>query len=230
MAKNEHSVSSRKRLRRLGWIGLGVLGLIVLAMIPGYRLWEYYCGRAVESNAVLTLPTGSDFRALVDSLESAAVLHNPKRFEKWAHSRDLDSSVHPGRYRLDAGMSYSSLINMLKSGRQTPVRVTFNNLRTPARMAGVLARKLEPDSLTWVHTLMSDSLAKQYGSNPVYAVYSQYIRILLEYDSRCFFTTDEKGDGSLLVLSRGKVGPLWFEPRGGVHIGLDRLRGDEAYR
>ena len=145
MAKNEYSVSSQKRLRRLGWIGLGVLGLIVLAMIPGYRLWEYYCGRAVESNAVLTLPTGSDFRALVDSLESAAVLHNPKRFEKWAHSRDLDLSVHPGRYRLDAGMSYSSLINMLKSGRQTPVRVTFNNLRTPARLAGVLARKLEPD-------------------------------------------------------------------------------------
>ena len=163
MAKNEYSVSSQKRLRRLGWIGLGVLGLIVLAMIPGYRLWEYYCGRAVESNAVLTLPTGSDFRALVDSLESTAVLHNPKRFEKWAHSRDLDLSVHPGRYRLDAGMSYSSLINMLKSGRQTPVRVTFNNLRTPARLAGVLARKLEPDSLTWVHTLMSDSLAKQYG-------------------------------------------------------------------
>ena len=38
MAKNEYSVSSQKRLRRLGWIGLGVLGLIVLAMIPGYRL------------------------------------------------------------------------------------------------------------------------------------------------------------------------------------------------
>ena len=65
MAKNEYSVSSQKRLRRLGWIGLGVLGLIVLAMIPGYRLWEYYCGRAVESNAVLTLPTGSDFRAVI---------------------------------------------------------------------------------------------------------------------------------------------------------------------
>lgn len=162
MAKDKDK-SSRNGLRPVQWVGLGVLVLIVLAMIPGYRLGTYYLGRAIDSDAVLLVPTGSDFATLVDSLESKKVLHNPKRFERWARSRGLDSSINPGRYQLKAGTSYASLINVLKSGRQTPVRVTFNNLRTPERLAGVLARKLEPDSLTWIKALTSDSLAKPYG-------------------------------------------------------------------
>ena len=162
MAKDKDK-SSRKGLRPVQWVGLGVLVLIVLAMIPGYRLGTYYLGRAIDSDAVLLVPTGSDFATLIDSLESKNVLHNPKRFERWACSRGLDSSINPGRYQLKAGTSYASLINVLKSGRQTPVRVTFNNLRTPERLAGVLARKLEPDSLTWIKALTSDSLAKPYG-------------------------------------------------------------------
>ena len=162
MAKDKDK-SSRNGLRPVQWVGLGVLVLIVLAMIPGYRLGTYYLGRAIDSDAVLLVPTGSDFATLIDSLESKKVLHNPKRFERWARSRGLDSSINPGRYQLKAGTSYASLINVLKSGRQTPVRVTFNNLRTPERLAGVLARKLEPDSLTWIKALTSDSLAKPYG-------------------------------------------------------------------
>lgn len=162
MAKDKDK-SSRKGLRPVQWVGLGVLVLIVLAMIPGYRLGTYYLGRAIDSDAVLLVPTGSDFATLIDSLESKNVLHNPKRFERWARSRGLDSSINPGRYQLKAGTSYAALINVLKSGRQTPVRVTFNNLRTPERLAGVLARKLEPDSLTWIKALTSDALAKPYG-------------------------------------------------------------------
>lgn len=78
MAKDKDK-SSRKGLRPVQWVGLGVLVLIVLAMIPGYRLGTYYLGRAIDSDAVLLVPTGSDFATLIDSLESKNVLHNPKR-------------------------------------------------------------------------------------------------------------------------------------------------------
>ena len=42
----------------------------------------------------------------------------------------LYKGVHPGRYRLKEGMSYGEVITLFKQGHQTPVRVTFNNVRT----------------------------------------------------------------------------------------------------
>ncbi len=161
--KNAPDSSQRKRIGRLGWFLLGGVACVVVAVVPGCRLWQYYRASAVDTDAVLTLPTGSDFSVLMDSLEAGGALHNPERFEKWARSRDLDSSVRPGRYRLNEGMSYSSLINMLKSGRQTPVRVTFNNLRSLDRLAGVLARRLEPDSQAFMRTFENDSLVRSLG-------------------------------------------------------------------
>jgi UPF0755 protein len=44
-------------------------------------------------------------------------------------------------------MSYNSLLNLLRSGRQTPIDVTFNNLRTIDQIAGRIGRQIEADSV-----------------------------------------------------------------------------------
>lgn len=137
--------------------------VVAVAVVPGYRLWQYYRVSAVDTDAVVKVPTGSDFEALVDSLKAQNALCDTALFVKLARSRDLDSSVRPGSYRLREGMSYSSVINMLKSGRQTPVRVTFNNLRSMDRLAGVLARRLEPDSSAFAEAFANDSLVSSLG-------------------------------------------------------------------
>jgi len=155
--------SAGHMMRRWRWYVAGGVLCILLAAVPVYRFWEYYRGRAVDADAVVKVPTGSDFEVLLDSLKAQHILHDTTLFVKLARSRDLDSSVRPGSYRLREGMSYSSLINMLKSGRQTPVRVTFNNLRSMDRLAGVLARRLESDSSAFAGAFGNDSLVASLG-------------------------------------------------------------------
>jgi UPF0755 protein len=47
---------------------------------------------------------------------------------------------------IEPGLSNNSLVNMLRSGLQTPVNVTFNNIRTLDELAGKIGRQIEADS------------------------------------------------------------------------------------
>ena len=51
------------------------------------------------------------------------------------------SLIKPGRYVIDSDMSYVGLVNMLRSGRQQAVRVTFNNVRTLNQLAGKIGKR-----------------------------------------------------------------------------------------
>ena len=42
-------------------------------------------------------------------------------------------------------MSNNNIVNILRSGRQTPVNVTFNNIRTLEELAGRIGGQIEAD-------------------------------------------------------------------------------------
>ena len=132
----------------------------------GLSLGRYYWATAVERSGVVYVPTGASFTQLMDSLRCHEVLRNETAFARMARRHGLDTALKAGRYELKEGMSYVRTVRMLRLGWQVPVRVTFNNIRTPDRLAGVLARKLEPDSAAWLAALTSDSLARVYGLTP----------------------------------------------------------------
>ena len=157
----------KKRLNRKGWVLLGSLILIVPVLgAAGLSLGRYYWATAVERSGVVYVPTGASFTQLMDSLRRHEVLRNETAFARMARRHGLDTPLKAGRYELKEGMSYVRTVRMLRLGWQVPVRVTFNNIRTPDRLAGVLARKLEPDSAAWLAALTSDSLARVYGLTP----------------------------------------------------------------
>ena len=157
----------KKRLNRKGWVLLGSLILIVTVLgAAGLSLGRYYWATAVERSGVVYVPTGASFTQLMDSLRRHEVLRNETAFARMARRHGLDTALKAGRYELKEGMSYVRTVRMLRLGWQVPVRVTFNNIRTPDRLAGILARKLEPDSAAWLAALTSDSLARVYGLTP----------------------------------------------------------------
>jgi len=71
--------------------------------------------------------------------------------------------VKPGRYRLHAGMSNRKLINMLASGNQEPVTISFHNIRLKEQFAGFISKKIEPDSVAILRLLDSASFLQKYG-------------------------------------------------------------------
>jgi UPF0755 protein len=82
-----------------------------------------------------------------------------------AKQKNLKAHIHPGRYLIEAPMSNNQLINLIRSGKQSPVRVSFTKSRTKEDLSGKISRFIEADSLFLLNAIRNDSLIASYGFN-----------------------------------------------------------------
>jgi len=71
-------------------------------------------------------------------------------------------------------MSNNELVNLLRSGKQVPVKLTFNSIRTPEQLAGKVAKQIEADSTDIIKLLKSESFTSSYGFNK-YTIMTMFI-------------------------------------------------------
>lgn len=143
--------------------------LLVAFAISGYFFW-----RAVYKNNIqlppgelsyLYVKTGSNYDSLLNNLKQTGLLRNIETFNWLALRKNLPNHIYPGRYEVKAGMNNDAFIDMLRSGAQKPLNVTFNNLRTVNQLAGVVASQIEADSTSIIHFIQSDAFAEKYKLN-----------------------------------------------------------------
>ena len=191
--------------------------LLVAAAAAALIVRNQFYGSAVGQESDLYVRSRADYAGLRDSL--ARHIRHRWAFDRYAAHLELERSFKPGRYVLRPGMSVIEVVRMLKLGEQTPVRVTFNNVRTPAQLAGKLGRQFDADSVDFIRTFTSDSLARTLGFDSV-TLFSMFIpntyefywttsprefvaRMKREYDRFWSAGRDEKRDRS--GLSRLEV-------------------------
>ncbi len=148
------------------WAVWTIAAGVICGAVLGFCVWQYYGASAVKRDAVVLVPTGSDFGQLMDSLRAGDLLRNEALFQAMARAKGLDKRVCSGRYELQQGMGYSEVINRIQAGLQSPVRITFHNIRTLDRLAEVLSRQIELDSATLMQTFTNDSIVAAYGYTP----------------------------------------------------------------
>jgi UPF0755 protein len=127
-----------------------------------------------KRTAVLLIPTGANFQRVCDSLDAHGFLRDPESFQWVSHRKKYDERVRPGRYRIRNGMNNNELVNLLRAGLQEPVNLIFQNVRTPAELAGRLARQVEPDSLALARLMHDPSFLRKFGVTPP-TVFSLFI-------------------------------------------------------
>ena len=129
---------------------VGTLFYIILAAgsLLTLFLWMIVLRQNVRADEPVRIyvPTGSDFNALTDTIESTGVLRSRGSFVLTSRLKSFGRSVKPGSYILNPGMSNNAMVNMLRSGQQSPVNVTFNNIRTLEELAGRIGGQIEADS------------------------------------------------------------------------------------
>lgn len=130
---------------------------------PNIRLSDNKAGTLIH------IPTGSAFEVVKDSLLKKNCLINEKSFEWLARKKDYPSKIKPGCYRIKDKMSNNSLINLLISGKQEPVMVIFNNIRTRQDLAGRVGKQIEADSVELLRLLNDNQYLQEFGVTPVTA-------------------------------------------------------------
>lgn len=125
---------------------------------------------ANETYTHLYIPSGSNFEDLLQQLEETACLKSIQTFTWLAEKKNYTNRVLPGRYRIKNGLSNNELINLLRSGKQDPVQLTFNNVHNARQLSGRLASYLEADSASVIHLLQDPEVMAEYGFSPETAV------------------------------------------------------------
>ena len=189
-----HFMAGRQKRKKHTGIIIGFTAFILL-MIAGmvsYRFYDDIYGANLsitgEEALFLYIPTNSTFDDVCSRLEEVG-LYDTESFRWVAGKMNYPAKLKPGRYRLTDGMSNIELVRMLRSGRQIPVKVTFNNIRLNTQLAGAVTPTIEADS-AGIMALLTDSayLAERFNLTP-----QTVLSLCIPNTYELFWNTSAKG-------------------------------------
>jgi UPF0755 protein len=172
--------------------------------------------------SILIIPTGAGYEQVLDSIYSNLHIKNRSLFEWVSGKKKYPSLIKPGRYVISDNLSYLRFVDILRSGKQTPVSVTINNARTVWQLAGKVGGEIEADSLQIAEFLTDPSNYARDGFKReniisvfipnTYEFYWNtsasgfYNRMLKEY--RRFWTDERTGKAGTRNMTRIEVSVL----------------------
>lgn len=200
-------------------------GFTLLLIVAGVCIYDAVFGNnivAKNSKDIILIPEGASYVQVVDTLDNHLDIKNRKILDWVARKKKYPELIKPGRYRLDSPVSYLQLINMLRSGQQLPVKVTFNNIRTLNQLAGKIGGQIQADSLDIMSFFSDESNYSKDGfkKETIIAIFipntyeffwntdaqGLYIRMLKEYNK--FWNQDRLGKAQKEGLSPVEVAIL----------------------
>jgi len=135
--------------------------LIIILLI--FRVLFGISVKVGVEHKIIYIPSGSSYEQVLDTLGKNLGINNINVLDWVAKKKSYPSLIKPGRYVINKDLSYIALVNFLRSGRQSPVKITFNNVRTLNQIAGKFGRQLEVDSVAIMNYLQDDSNYKTDG-------------------------------------------------------------------
>lgn len=161
------SIDKKSKLMLFPRIGKFIIIFFAVAFlivgIRGYQLYQYVFRENVNTYFVLYVPNDATYKQVTDSLTTNNALNSIKAFNWVSKRKSYAKSVKTGRYLLKKGMNTNQIVNMLKGGLQTPLNVTFNNVRTKEDLAGKVGKYLQTDSLSILELFADTIQIKKYG-------------------------------------------------------------------
>ena len=168
---------------------------LVFAGFRGYQLYQYIFRENVKNDFVLYIPNNANFNQVIDSLTRNDVLLSLKAFKWISKKKDYSKSIRTGRYLLKKGMNTNQIVNILKSGMQTPLNVTFNNVRTKEQLAGKVSKYIQTDSLSILKLFSDENHIKEFGFTP-----ETYTAMFIPDTYEFYWTTTAEGFAERMKL------------------------------
>jgi UPF0755 protein len=219
--KPKASKARKKVIRRTG--ALIVLIIIIVTIIISTRLYN----NVVRSNVrtpdhqpySIYIHTGATFADVKNMLYSNGLIINKRSFEWVAGRKNYPALVKPGHYILKNGMDNNDLVDLLRSGKQTPVNVTFNNIRKIEDLAGKVSRQIEADSASLMKCWNDRSFLKTTGTTP-----EKVLMMFIPNTYELWWTTDAY---QFTTRMRNEYDRFWNEDRK-LKAASARLSTDEV--
>ena len=166
--------SNKNTTQKTSFLFLLIISILLLLIISGIVTVIILYQSIYKPNVDLKthrftfyyIHTGSNFSTVEKELIKNKNLINISSFEWVAHWKKYDSRVKPGRYRIYDGMSNNDLVNLLRSGKQEPVKVVFTDLLTREDLAGKISGQIEADSVSLLKLMKDPVYLSEFNVTP----------------------------------------------------------------
>lgn len=201
------------------WLGYAVIAVVLYF---AYILFVPNIFPKTDEKTYLCLPDSSKFEDVISLLEKKATVTNTSAFRQVASLLHYGAKIRSGRYELKSGMNNFQLVRILRSGRQTPVQLSFNNIRTKEQLAARLSEQLMADSTSILKLLNDSAFLASYNLNPntsislfipnTYEVFwntnakALFERMDREY--KAFWTDERKAKAAAIPFTQSEVSTL----------------------
>ncbi|MBD8488134.1 endolytic transglycosylase MltG [Echinicola sp. CAU 1574] len=175
-----------------------------------------------DQAAVLYIPSNATFQQVSDSLTHNEIITDVISFSFVAKMMKYQENVKPGRYTIEPKLSNKELVTLLRSGKQTPINLTFNNIRTKEDLAEKISKNLEIREDQFLELIRDSLYIRKFDFNEetimsmfipdTYEVYwdmtpeQLFDRMYREYNK--FWTDDQKAKAETLNMSPVEVSTL----------------------
>lgn len=163
-----------------------ILGIFIA--IYGYKLFKKPILNLDNSSAIFYIPSYYSYDNVKEDFINKELINDIIIFDFLAKKKGYNENIKSGRYELANDLSTNDLINMLMSGRQKAINLTFNNIRFLPKLAGIIGKKLEADSAEFMQLIQDSVFLSSIGYNKETA-----ISIFIPNTYEIWWNTDAKG-------------------------------------
>lgn len=154
-------ISEFKSVAKIGSVFLGII-LFAYVVVASISFFSYAVTGKVEKTDFLYISTGSTLSEQAAKIVADGFLSDTTELMVFARKMDV-GEFKAGRYKVEKGMTYMKLFNLLEHGRQTPTKMIFNNIDDKEELAGKLSKQIELDSIAILEMFANDTLLTKFN-------------------------------------------------------------------
>ncbi len=189
---------------------IATLPVIFTVMLSSFVFYAYqivYTPNILieREDRLFTIPRGSTFNQVRARLFDEGILNDVVSFSFLSKLKKYDQDVRAGMYLLKTDMTNMQAVNLLRSGAEMPVKLTFSNGRLLKQLPKMLTSSLEIDSAEMAELLLHDTTASYYGFDD-----QTFISMFIPNTYEVYWTSSAK---SILNRIKSEYDRFWTEER-----------------
>ena len=173
MAKKSNNTNKSKKksqnnslIKRVLIIIFGITAVVcVVCGIFAYALFSSNINIEKDKKEFLLIYENDCYDDIIDKLVSKQIVKSKKTFEIASWLLNNKKQFKSGRYQITSEMNNLTLVRNIMYGRQTPISISFNNVRTKDVLAERLTKKLKISEEEFLAELYSEQTLKTLGFN-----------------------------------------------------------------
>ena len=134
--------------------------LLIIGGVFAYNTYNKIYAPNTIKDGYIFIKTNSTLKDLENEIRP--FLKRVKPFVWVANRKEYNKKIRAGKFKIPKGISNNDLINLLRSGKQTPIKLVFNNQHSIEKLAGRIATQIEADSISILNSMLDSSFLRTH--------------------------------------------------------------------